>query len=42
MDHARYTAMRNKVVSLLRESKKRFFDKLNDSDAKQFWRTMRI
>ena len=42
MDHARYTSMCNKVVSLLRESKKRFFDKLNDSDTKQCWRTMRI
>ena len=38
----RYTAMRNKVVTLLRESKQRFFDELNNADTKQFWRTMRI
>ena len=39
VDRAQHTAMRNKAVSLLCESK-RFFDKLNDSDANQFWRTM--
>ena len=41
-DRMRYTAMRNKVVTLLRESKQRFFDELNNADTKQFWRTMRI
>ena len=41
-DRARYTVLRNKVVSLLRESKQRYFDKLNNADAKQFWRTMRL
>lgn len=42
IDHTRYTAMCNKVVSLLRESKQRFFDILNNLDTKQFWKTMRI
>ena len=31
-DRIWYTAMRNKVVSLLRDSKQRFFDKLNNAD----------
>ena len=30
IDCIRYTAMRNKVLSLLRESKHQFFDKLNN------------
>ena len=42
IDHTRYTAMCNKVVSLLRESKQRFFDILNNLGTKQFWKTMRI
>ena len=42
IDCIRYTATRNKVVSLLRESKHQFFDKLNNSSTKQFWKTMRI
>ena len=39
---AKFSAMRNKVVSLLRESKQAFFGKLNQANNKEFWKTMKI
>ena len=35
-------SMQNKVVSLLHESKRAFFGKLNQANNKEFWKTMKI
>ena len=42
IDRARYTMMRNKVVSVLRNSKQEFFNKLNNANANQFWKILRL
>ena len=42
IDRARYTMMRNKVVSMLRNSKQEFFNKLNNANANQFWKILRL
>ena len=39
---AKFRAMRNKVVSLLRESKLAFFGKLNQANNKEFWKIMKF
>ena len=39
---AKFHAMRNKVVSLLCESKLAFFGKLNQANNKEFWKTMKL
>jgi hypothetical protein len=39
---AKFRAMRNKVVSLLRESKLAFFGKLDQANNKEFWKTMKL
>ena len=37
-DRAKYTAKRNQTTALLRKSKQSFFNKLNNADAKTFWK----
>ena len=41
-DIARYSKLRNKVVSVLRASKRRYFTDLNTSNKKQFWKTFKV
>ena len=42
-DREKYNQKRNQVVSMLRESKQSFFDNnINQTDAKMFWKTVRI
>ena len=42
-DRLKYNRKRNQVVSMLRESKKNYFDnQLNQADAKVFWKTVRV
>lgn len=41
-DVARYSKLRNKVVSVLRASKRRYFTGLNTSNKKQFWKTFKV
>ena len=38
----KYKSLRNKVVSLLRQAKKKFFEKLNSADQKVFWKTVKM
>ena len=40
-DREKFNVQRNQVVVLLRKSKQSFFNRLNDADAKTFWKTMR-
>ena len=40
-DQAKYNAQRNRVVTLLRESKQDFFLKLRNTNAKEFWKAIR-
>ena len=40
-DRAKYQAQRNRVVTLLRESKEDFFRKLHNTNAKEFWKAIR-
>ena len=37
-----YKSLRNKVVSLLRQAKKKFFENLNSADQKVFWKTVKM
>ena len=39
---SKYKRQRNYVVTLLRKSKREFFQQLNTRDAKTFWKTVRI
>ena len=41
-DLTRYKLQRNKTVSLLRNSKQLFFDKLSNSHQKMFWKAVRL
>ena len=41
-DIARYSKLRNTVVSALRASKRRYFTGLNTSNKKQFWKTFKV
>ena len=41
VNQAKYRTMRNKVVCILRESKQRYFDKLNQADKNEFWKIMK-
>ena len=38
---SKYKAARNRVVDLLRESKKNYFGKVNPRDTKKFWKTIK-
>ena len=40
-DRERYTVKRNQTTALLRKSKQSFFNKLNNADAKTFWKSVR-
>ena len=40
-DMGQYRTARNKTVTMLRNAKKAFFNKLNTADKKQFWKTMK-
>ena len=41
-DRAKYCQMRNRVVNLLRSSKKIYFNNFNTDDKKQFWKTFKV
>ena len=40
-DRVKYNRQRNRVVTMLRNAKQLFFDKLNAADTKTFWKTVR-
>ena len=42
LHHSQYKHARNKVISQLRQAKKRYFRRLNPNDAKQFWKTVKV
>ena len=37
-DRAKYNAQRNKVVSMIRQSKQSYFDKMDSADSSNFWK----
>ena len=40
-DRAKYDAQRNKVVSMIRQSKQLYFDKMDSADSSNFWKFVR-
>ena len=42
LDRAKYNLKRNKVTTMLRNSKQSFFDRLNSADAKSFWKSIKL
>ena len=41
-NRGKYSTMRNRVVYLMRESKRNFFNKLNQATTKEFWKLLKL
>ena len=42
VDRGKYNTMQNRVIYLMRESKRNFFNKLNQAPTKEFWKLLKL